>query len=217
MATCKKYEGYIESLKTINIGKRFGRLTVTDVVKLNTSYTFLMACDCGGTHRSAMSNVVSGKCFRCKKCSAIDYHKSVGISRIGFKSETLAWKAMIKRCYKPKTKHYERYGGRGIKVCDAWVNDCSRFLEDMGKKPSSLHSLDRIDNDKDYIKSNCRWATKIQQARNRSTNIILTAYGKSKTVIEWSIELGLHRNTILYRHKNGKTDIECLKTSKKQH
>lgn len=211
MAAAKKYDGYLEKLKLLNISKRFGKLTVADVVKIKTSYTFLMACDCGATHRSAMNNVVSGNCFRCKRCSSVDYHKSIGISRIGFEPESRAWRAMIKRCYNPNTAHFSRYGGRGIKVCPEWVNNCSQFILDMGKRPTHIHSLDRIDNNKNYSRENCRWATKSEQAINRSTNVFITAYGKTQTVIEWSRETGIHRNTLLYRIRSGKPPEECLK------
>src|SRR3990167_5757975 len=74
-----------------------------------------------------------------------------------------AWLSMWKRCTKPKRKDYKYYGGKGIKVCERW-NKFINFLEDMGERPSKIHSIDRKDSDKDYEPSNCRWATKEEQA-----------------------------------------------------
>ena len=76
------------------------------------------------------------------------------------------WAGMIKRCRNPKCKAFENYGGRGITVCDRW-NDYVAFLADMGPRPSPSHTLDRIKNDEGYGPDNCRWATWIEQARNR--------------------------------------------------
>jgi hypothetical protein len=73
---------------------------------------------------------------------------------------------MLRRCRDPKSSKFAIYGGRGIKVCDRW-NDVANFAADMGPRPSSKHSIDRINNDGDYEPSNCRWATVAQQHANR--------------------------------------------------
>jgi hypothetical protein len=85
--------------------------------------------------------------------------------------EHMAWAAMITRCYYPKYNEYESYGGRGITVCKEWRESFVAFLSDMGMCPEKSMSLDRIDNDKNYNKSNCRWATRAEQARNKNTNV----------------------------------------------
>lgn len=90
---------------------------------------------------------------------------------IGTPPEYIAWKHMKQRCYLKTDKKYYRYGGRGIKVCDRWLNSFPNFYEDMGKRPSTRHSLGRIDNDGDYDLSNCRWETSHQQMNNTSRNV----------------------------------------------
>ena len=86
-------------------------------------------------------------------------------------TEYLAWKAMRNRCLNKDYVYYFRYGGRGIKVCDRWIDSFPNFLEDMGKKPSKDLSLDRINNDGDYEPSNCRWASKKEQAQNQGIRV----------------------------------------------
>ena len=86
--------------------------------------------------------------------------------------EYTAWRNMKARCYKKSNKDFKNYGGRGICVCDEWLNSYQTFLKDMGRRPSSEHSIDRIDNDGDYKPSNCRWATHTEQNRNKGTSIV---------------------------------------------
>lgn len=88
--------------------------------------------------------------------------------------EWLAWRSMRARCYCKTNISYKSYGGRGIEVCDSWKNSYENFLLDVGRAPSKLHSLDRIDNNNGYNKTNCRWATKSEQAQNRRPSDKLT-------------------------------------------
>jgi len=77
------------------------------------------------------------------------------------------WYAMKQRCHNSKHSGYRNYGGRGIKVCDRWLNSFKDFLKDIGKRPSLKHSIDRVNNDSNYEPGNCRWATRKQQANNK--------------------------------------------------
>ncbi len=105
------------------------------------------------------------------------------------------WRSMIKRCTNPKAKRFDRYGGRGIKVCERW-KAFESFLADMGERPEG-RTLDRIDNDGNYEPGNCRWATKKEQART-SCRVIGFA-GQSKTVAEWAAEFGISSSALSHR------------------
>jgi hypothetical protein len=105
--------------------------------------------------------------------------------------EYKAWVHIKGRCYNPATKSYARYGGRGITVCGRWRESFEAFLEDMGQRPSSDHSIDRIDNDGNYSPENCRWATREEQGANKRNNRYIVARGKRQTVSQWARELGV--------------------------
>lgn len=104
---------------------------------------------------------------------------------------------MHKRCSDPTNVGWKHYGGRGILVCKAWF-DFYRFAADMGDPPSPKHTLDRRNNDLGYSKLNCRWATKVEQDNNRSSNRRFTFQGRTMTVKQWADETGLKYAT-LYR------------------
>ena len=109
------------------------------------------------------------------------------------------WKSMKQRCYNPKNKRYSDWGGRGIKMCDRWKNSFKNFIEDMGKRPPDKHSIDRIDNDKDYCPENCKWATLDEQVNNARSNILITYNGKTLNVSQWSKLVNIKAFTILAR------------------
>ena len=113
--------------------------------------------------------------------------------------EYMAWIGMKDRCMNPKNKRYSFYGGRGITVCEAWQMSFSQFLSDMGRRPSSSHSLDRINNALGYSPGNVRWATKVEQARNKRSNHLLSFNNITQCLSAWAEETGIRANTIKER------------------
>lgn len=114
------------------------------------------------------------------------------------------WFDMKRRCYQKQNKRWDKYGGRGIKVCPEWVNDFQAFFDwSMAHGYADCLTIDRINMDGDYSPDNCRWADKFQQANNRSNNHYITYRGKTKTMMEWSKEIGMSYTTLRRRINSG--------------
>lgn len=116
--------------------------------------------------------------------------------------EWSAWASMRSRCELSTHPAYPRYGGRGIQVCARW-GVFENFLADMGRRPSSEHSIDRIDNDRGYEPGNCRWATSTEQARNRRSNRQLTIEGVTMSMASWGDRSGVSARIIRDRLNAG--------------
>ena len=108
--------------------------------------------------------------------------------------EYIAWYQMNRRCYSPKHPSFDRYGGRGIGVCDRWRHDFMAFFSDMGVRPSPAYSLDRIDNDANYGPDNCRWATHSQQRQN--SGLVLDAVGARQEGNRWRVNVKVGRRSV---------------------
>ena len=114
-----------------------------------------------------------------------------------------SYHSMKQRCYNEKCKDYYLYGGRGIKVCDRWLESFENFLEDMGDRPSKNHSIDRIDVNGDYSPKNCRWADNKTQMRNRKNTKIINYKGLVKPISQFCEELALPYRVVYERIKMG--------------
>lgn len=132
---------------------------------------------------------------------------------LSYTSEYRAWQTMRLRCTEPTNPAYASYGGRGITVCERWLNSPSNFLADMGPKPSPAHELDRYpDNNGNYEPGNCRWATRAENDRNRRSNRLLTFRGETQALAEWCERMKLPRDTVRKRLESGWSVDEALTT-----
>jgi hypothetical protein len=124
----------------------------------------------------------------------------------------MAWVAMKGRCNSSYVAGYKSYGGRGIKVCDRWKDSYLNFLEDMGRKPSARHSLDRKDVNGPYSPENCKWSTPEEQSLNKSNTVRMTLNGETLPLIEWSHRTGIKEGVLRRRKRNGWPDERALTT-----
>lgn len=117
----------------------------------------------------------------------------------GRTKEYRAWKHIRERCHCKSNNTYGYYGGRGISVCRKWMDSYESFLADMGRAPTPRHTIDRINNNGNYTKGNCRWATVAEQAKNRRSTILIKINGKTMCLYDWCKLLSLRPATIKAR------------------
>jgi hypothetical protein len=204
-------------------GSRFGKLIVLSKTsveaksgKLRVAWDCL--CDCGarkvvGHHeltRKDNKHTTSCGNHNSERAAARNRTHGEASRRYTVTPEYMTWCQMKRRCLEPTSKSWARYGGRGITVAPVWANSYEVFLVDVGRRPTSDHSLDRIDNNGNYEPGNVRWATKGEQARNRRSSRLLEIDGKIKTLAEWAELSGVHQGTINGRLKRGVPPAEAV-------
>jgi hypothetical protein len=208
--------------KLIPPGTRFTRLVVVKRVENSKDgrASWLCACDCG------KKSVVIGKSLRngnTRSCGCL--HREIISQKMKQRAEEMgkewglaklrhghrrgrhssptyeSWCGIISRCGNEQRKDYHHYGGRGIKVCERWLT-FDNFLADMGEKPTGM-SIGRIDNNGNYEPSNCRWETHRQQMRNRRGNRIVTAFGKTGCLADFTEHFKVSYSAVLSRLRIG--------------
>lgn len=162
------------------VGQKVGRLTLVKFLEPSEASrglsSFLVQCECGSEPKEVVccsigKSTNSCGCLKQEISETIHIKHGHLVGRRKQSPEYMAWAEIKKRCYNPNKKDYEIYGGRGIQVCDRWLNSFSDFLEDMGERPSPKHSIDRIDSNGNYEPENCRWADQSVQGFNQKKSI----------------------------------------------
>lgn len=202
------------------VGEVFGRLTVLqmDLSLAGRGCVYWEClCECGNKISVPTGRLKSGKTRSCKCLSKDTTGARFFKHGMTKTKEHRAWHDMKDRCLSLKNKKYPRYGGRGIKVCDRWLDSehgFENFLADMGPCPGPGYSIERKDNDGDYCPENCVWATRLEQANNTRTNCFLEFNGKTQTIAQWAREFGIKTSTLHARLKYRKWSIEKALTHK---
>lgn len=195
-------------------GQKFGRLTVLKHAGKGAGNVsmWLCRCDCG-TEKVFYSNNIKRK-NHTTSCGCA--HSEMLVKR-NFKhgdshsKEHYAWAGAKSRTMNPKHKRYPYYGGRGIKMCQRWLDSFQYFLEDMGRCPDGKRSLGRINNDGDYCPENCRWESHQEQMNNTRRNHFVTKDGETLTIAQWGLRLGIDPMSICAKIHRGVDPIEALK------
>lgn len=194
-------------------GETYGRLTAVAEAPRRHERDRLrwwFDCDCG-TRVSKMAKLVVT--LQTRSCGCLAEEQSLGnrtrTHGMTNTHEYSVWRNMINRCHNANVKSYKDYGARGISVCAEWRGSFAAFFADMGITPSGME-LDRIDSTGNYSKENCRWVTGLVNGRNRRNVIIVTAFGESMTIGEWSERTGIKHSTIGERIRRGVKPEDAL-------
>lgn len=179
-------------------GQKFGRLVALEYAG---KYRWKCICDCGNIKSVQTGKLKSGVTRSCG-CLKLDIVHVKPKHGMWGTSEYNIYMGMIQRCTNINASGYEYYGGRGIRVCQRWLDSFETFVIDMGMRPLGC-SLDRIDVDKNYEPSNCRWATNAQQARNTTRNVFYELFGEKLCALDWAERYGIHVSTIGARLSRG--------------
>ena len=186
-------------------GRRFGRLVVTHRCPERRGVAIVWACkcDCGSAVDVIGASLRNGNTRSCG-CLLRDWcSESKSTHGLSQSAEYRIWGLMKDRCLNEKARQYADYGGRGITICDAWIDDFEAFMRDMGPRPSVRHSVERMNNDGGYGPDNCRWALPLDQGNNKRNNVFLEIDGERLTVSQWARRVGLRPNVIQKRLKRG--------------
>lgn len=191
------------------VGEVFGRLTVIEREgSKQGEAAWRCRCECGNESVVRGSHLRERPGTRSCGCLGVDSIKTHGLSRT---REYSSLRCAIRRCTDPRDVSWDRYGGRGIRVCQRWLDDPQTFVEDMGERPLET-TLERLNVNGDYEPSNCVWATNADQHRNRRDNLNISIDGDSRCLKDWSETLGINYGTLKYRFHNGWSIKDMLRT-----
>jgi len=186
-------------------GMKFGKLTITDEYRINKRTMAVCQCECGNTKDNIrVSSLTSGNTMSCG-C------EHYGKYKIKNKALYQSWWAMVDRCNNPKSQPYKNYGGRGVKVCERWL-DYDNFAEDMVDGHEKGLTIERVNVDGNYEKDNCCWVTQAQQCQNWRHSVKITYKGETKPYGTFAREYGLIRSTVKSRLDLGWSIHDALNT-----
>ena len=186
-------------MRNVNrIGQQYGRLVVFEKSGVRGGgRLWICRCECGNEIIVQGNNLHSGNTQSCG-CSRKPINKTHGLTGTSIYN---IWRQMIQSCTNPKASSYDRYGAKGINVCDHW-RAFANFYADMGDRPEGM-SIDRINSSGDYEPGNCQWSTPTEQNRNRSSNRMETLWGKTQSLADWADELNIDYQLVHRRIRDG--------------
>ncbi len=171
----------------------------------NRKVMWACLCNCGSLPKVTSENLIKGKTKSCgcrRSANASKIFKTHGQASYKYRTKTYTvWTGMKNRCLNKNNHAYDKYGGRGIMVCNRWMK-FDNFYADMGEKPEGM-SIERTDNSKGYSPENCKWATCIEQANNTRKNKCYEYNGESLTIPQWGRKLSINHKMLAKRIRNG--------------
>lgn len=191
------------------LGQKFGRLTANAYCG---NGQWKCSCECGKTTTVIGTKLRQGTTRSCGCLNRELTSKRGRTEAADYPAEYSSWLHARARCYQTSHLCYPQYGGRGIAVCDRWRDNFAAFLQDMGRKPSPKHSIDRINSDGPYEPGNCRWATQREQMNNVRYNLRLTLNGETRTLADWARRVSVPYDTLKSRLYAGWSVQDTLTT-----
>lgn len=199
-----------------NIGKQYNFITILELVKKHNTHKFYKSlCSCGNVFIAIINNIKRGNT---KSCGCFQ-HK---LMKTRFKThgkstspEYNVYKTMINRCKDINHIQYKNYGGRGITVCDRWKESFENFITDMGQRPKPKYQIDRIDNNGQYSKENCRWVSPKQNCKNGTMIKFYEYENKNWTIKELCSKFNINRECVRKRLIRGWSLHKALTTPSK--
>lgn len=186
-------------------GQKFNRLTIIRLKHFNKkgNSVWHCLCECGKTTDVCVGGLTTN---HTKSCGCLQKEKVRGMNTTHGMSRTKEYKTWIKikqRCYNPNNNRYYDYGGRGIKVCNRWLNSFVNFYKDMGLRPDDCDGIDRIDNNSGYKPSNCKWATTSDNNQHKRNSFTMLYNGKIYNCAQLSKKLNISFSVLKNRHLKG--------------
>lgn len=198
-------------------GERFSKLVAIERIGVNIyrKSIWKCVCDCGNEVNISLGELLTGNT---KSCGCIRFKHGVTENSKGRSRLLHIWNGIIGRTSNPNNKDFVRYGGRGIKICNGWKKSFKKFYEwSLSNGYEENLSIDRIDNDRSYEPSNCRWATVETQSNNRRNNVFLSSNNESHTVTQWAKIVGINSETLRGRVNKGWSVNKILTKSVKNY
>lgn len=194
------------------VGLKFNRLLALQKSDLSTTRTvkWICKCDCGNICSISTTDLKSGKSKSCGCLrKEVSYYRNITHGLSGTK-EFAAWSNIKDRCYNPNNKDYCNYGGRGIIVCDRWLNSFTNFMLDMGFAPNVKNSIERLNVNGNYEPKNCKWGTDKEQSRNKRTTVWVQFNSKKYIQEDFIKKLKITRSTFHFHFYKKKKSIEDI-------
>lgn len=207
-----------------NIKQLGSRLQILEITReAGVKARAICSCTCGGTTSVVLSKVKTARTVSCG-CLILETvrlahskNRKHGMSPAsGRVPEYNIWAGIKQRCLNRNNKHFKDYGGRGITLCEEWM-EFTGFFNDMGRRPTPKHSIDRINNDRGYCLENCRWATQKEQCRNTRKTILIKFNGESVPLVAAAESIGINEHTLyqrLFKHGWAIEDALSIPTQK---
>lgn len=191
----------------------FGRLRVIRSIGSRSGRQFWKClCSCGNVTDVESSSLVRGNTTSCGCARYENATASSTTHGMSHLPEYSTWKSIRRRCLVETSKDYKDYGGRGIKICDTWIESFENFYADMGPRPSPNHSIDRENNNGNYEPGNCRWTTAEEQALNKRTTRYVIYHGESIPMVQLARTHGINYSRLKYLLNKGYSAEDAVAT-----